>query len=124
MVYHIIYSFFYSQNIEDLKGIRVGMFSYGSGLAATMFSLCFSEDVYKGSQLRYLHDNLQSVRSRLASRIKVSPENFTRILKLRDSTHHQGTLETKHFIIQNNALVKYYVTYLLYLDCYAIFLLF
>ncbi|GFV26645.1 hydroxymethylglutaryl-CoA synthase 1 [Trichonephila clavipes] len=89
-LYACLVSFLASQNIEDLKGIRVGMFSYGSGLAATLFSLRFSDDIAKGSSLRSLHDSLRNIKMRLASRIKVSPKTFTEILKLRDTTHHQA----------------------------------
>lgn len=89
-LYACLVSFIASKNIDDLSGIRVGMFSYGSGLAATLFSLCFSEDVSKTSQLRYLHSSLQDVKTRLSIRKKVSPETFTEMLKLRDATHHQA----------------------------------
>ncbi|XP_054715240.1 hydroxymethylglutaryl-CoA synthase 1-like [Uloborus diversus] len=89
-LYACLVSYIASQRIEDLLGIRVGMFSYGSGLAATLFSLRFTEDIAKGSELRYLHESLQNVQSRLTNRIKVSPENFTEILKLRNVTHHQA----------------------------------
>ncbi|XP_035224175.1 hydroxymethylglutaryl-CoA synthase 1-like [Stegodyphus dumicola] len=89
-LYACLVSFIASQKIEDLKAIRVGMFSYGSGLAATLFSLRFTDDIMKGSQLRYLHDSLQNIKSRLTNRRKVSPEKFTEILKLRNATHHQA----------------------------------
>ncbi|XP_035218117.1 hydroxymethylglutaryl-CoA synthase 1-like isoform X1 [Stegodyphus dumicola] len=89
-LYACLVSFIASQKIEDLKAIRVGMFSYGSGLAATLFSLRFTDDIMKGSQLRYLHDSLQNIKSRLVNRRKISPEKFTEILKLRNATHHQA----------------------------------
>ncbi|XP_055924849.1 hydroxymethylglutaryl-CoA synthase 1-like isoform X1 [Argiope bruennichi] len=89
-LYACLVSYIASQSIEALQGIRVGMFSYGSGLAATLFSLCFSDDISKGSPLRALHDSLQNIKYRLTSRMEVSPKTFTEILKLRDTTHHQA----------------------------------
>ncbi|CAL1265309.1 unnamed protein product [Larinioides sclopetarius] len=89
-LYACLVSYIASQSIEALQGIRVGMFSYGSGLAATLFSLCFSDDISKGSPLRAMHDSLKNMKHRLATRMEISPKTFTEILKLRDNTHHQA----------------------------------
>lgn len=88
-LYACLVSFIASKPLEELRGLRVGMFSYGSGLAASLFALRFSSDI-KGSTLDDLHASLQDIQTRLDSRKKVSPEEFTAILQLREETHHQA----------------------------------
>nr|KAF6354966.1 3-hydroxy-3-methylglutaryl-CoA synthase 1 [Myotis myotis] len=53
---------------QQLAGKRIGVFSYGSGLAATLYSL----------------------KSRLDSRTCVAPAAFSESMKLREDTHHLG----------------------------------
>jgi len=57
---------------DDLVGKRLVLFSYGSGLAATMFSIRVKGSVKKIAQ----HLNLKD---RLASRKVVDPAEFTRV---------------------------------------------
>ncbi|KAJ1980365.1 3-hydroxy-3-methylglutaryl coenzyme A synthase [Dimargaris verticillata] len=65
---------------EQLAGRRIAMFSYGSGSAASMFSLRVRGDTTKMAQ------NLL-VRQRLESRAKISAEAFDQLMSLRESTH-------------------------------------
>ena len=68
------------------------LFSYGSGLAASMYMLRVASDYAPGSVLDRLMSTVSDVRERLDSRMKVEPAEFARIMKLREDTHHCGKL--------------------------------
>jgi hydroxymethylglutaryl-CoA synthase len=69
-----------SNEADNLDGKRIMMFSYGSGLAASMFSLKVNGDV---TAIR----DTANVNERLASRTKISPEEFERSLEVRENTY-------------------------------------
>jgi hydroxymethylglutaryl-CoA synthase len=75
------------------------MFSYGSGLASSMFSMQLTTDV---KLLEHLVSNLNDIRTRLDQRICVSPAEFVNILTKNEETHHKapyqpaGAIETLH----------------------------
>ncbi len=69
---------------DELVGKRIALFSYGSGLAASFYSLRIKDK----PSLRTMHASLSEVKSRLESRSKISPENFAKTMKLREDTHH------------------------------------
>ncbi len=81
----------YSQTAAQLVGRRMVLFSYGSGLASSMYSLRASQDASPGSRLEALVSSLADVRHRLASRGKADPAKFEEIMKLREETHHIGS---------------------------------
>ncbi|KAF8940650.1 hydroxymethylglutaryl-CoA synthase [Dissophora ornata] len=64
---------------EEILNKRIGMFSYGSGSAATFFSLKVVASTEK------FRDTLQ-IQSRLEDRVKVTPQVFADHLKLREET--------------------------------------
>ena len=66
---------------EELVGKRIGMFSYGSGLASTMFSIRVSASVDHIA-------NALNLRQRLDERIEVEPVLFEQTMKLREETHN------------------------------------
>lgn len=66
------------------------LFSYGSGLAATMYSIRVATDCGPQSSLTSLMANISDVPGRLASRKVVSPTDFEKIMKLREETHHKA----------------------------------
>ena len=69
-----------SARASELPGSRVLMFSYGSGLAATLFSL----QAYPGvARIRDVAD----VTNRLAARTPVDPSSYTAMLAARETTH-------------------------------------
>lgn len=68
------------------------LFSYGSGLAASMFSVRFSDDTSPDSPLTKLAASLSDLTDRLDSRAKVEPSVFSEALKLREDTHHLGKI--------------------------------
>lgn len=74
--------------MSDLANNHLLMFSYGSGLASTMFSLSISSDVSSDSPLSKLIDGIRDVPTLLANRIKICPKDFESTLKLREETHH------------------------------------
>jgi hydroxymethylglutaryl-CoA synthase len=68
-----------SASDEEILNKRIGMFSYGSGSAATFFSLKVVASTEK------FRETLQ-IQTRLAKRTKVTPEKFAELLKLREET--------------------------------------
>ncbi|KUM57023.1 hypothetical protein ACN42_g10175 [Penicillium freii] len=67
---------------EELHHKRIGMFSYGSGLASTMFSFRVKGDTSGIAQQLRLHE-------RLEARIAVSPEFYHEIRNLREKAYQQ-----------------------------------
>ncbi len=70
-----------------MLGKTVGMFSYGSGLASSMFSLRVSKDA---SLLEPLSISLKDVLSRLEARRAVPPVEFTAVLKAKEDSYNKG----------------------------------
>ncbi|XP_076067054.1 hydroxymethylglutaryl-CoA synthase isoform X4 [Oratosquilla oratoria] len=79
-----------SHTVSSLAGKKIGLFSYGSGLAATMFSIKVSTDTSPGMPLAKLVTSMANLRDRLESRVKVNPQAFAQIMQLREDTHHKG----------------------------------
>ena len=63
-----------------MVGSRTLLFSYGSGLAATMFSINCTGDV------TFMRDKTDVI-NRLNARTKKSPEDFTKVLTHREATY-------------------------------------
>ncbi|XP_039181862.1 hydroxymethylglutaryl-CoA synthase, mitochondrial [Crotalus tigris] len=87
-VYGCLASLLAQYSAKQLAGSRIGVFSYGSGLAASMFSLKASQNFAPGSPLEKLVYSLSDLEIRLDSRKCVSPEKFNEILKVREDTHN------------------------------------
>ncbi|KAK3522222.1 hypothetical protein QTP70_033391 [Hemibagrus guttatus] len=73
---------------QQLAGQRIGLFSYGSGFAATLYSIRVTQDATPGSMLDKLVSSLSDLQARLDSRKKVPPAVFADNMKLREETHH------------------------------------
>eukprot|EP00249_Psilotum_nudum_P009176 c21757_g1_i1 orf=393-1796(+) len=71
--------------INDLDGRRVLMFSYGSGLASTLFSLSLREG-HAPFTLRKVASGM-NIASKLSSCIVLSPEEFGRNMKLMETRY-------------------------------------
>ncbi|KAF5274035.1 hypothetical protein FQR65_LT04433 [Abscondita terminalis] len=80
-------------NIEQIAGSKIGLFSYGSGLASTMFSITVTKDCNDNSSLYKLMSNLKDVKTRLEQRQKISPEKFVAILESRKQNCHKAPFE-------------------------------
>lgn len=91
---HVIFRSFYlyliRKKISELAGQRVVLFSYGSGLASSMYSFTFTSDATPTSPLHILMSNVQDVTNRLKSRQEIPPAEFEQIMKLREETHHKA----------------------------------
>jgi len=83
-LYGGLVSYMTSQAVEELAGRTVALFSYGSGMASSFFSLRVSPDCSAGSPLAKFASCLADVGPRLEARTKVAPEEFVATLSLRE----------------------------------------
>lgn len=84
-VYSGLVSLLISTDTANLLGKTVGVFSYGSGLASSMYSISITSDIGK---LQSLKDKLEYVKPLLDKRAKVSPEEFTKLMDIREKNNH------------------------------------
>lgn len=84
-VYSGLVSLLVQNNTTTLLGKSVGVFSYGSGLASSMYSVKLTTD---SQQLDTLLNHLSYVKPLLEKRLKVSPENFTKLMEVREKNNH------------------------------------
>lgn len=68
---------------EDLQNKRIGMFSYGSGLAASLYSCKIRGDLTKIIDILQLDDKLFGPQRQIAT-----PKEYEDAIKLRESLHH------------------------------------
>lgn len=85
-LYGGLISYLCSKPIHELVGQRVGLFSYGSGLASSMFSI----KIIEGPKLTKLVSNLKSVESILNSRKKIDPIEFSKTMEIRELNHSKA----------------------------------
>ena len=83
-VYGGLISFMISQSAEELAGNRLALFSYGSGMASSLFSIKISSDAGPSSALKRFTAVLADVQTRLDTRAKLTPEKFVETLNLRE----------------------------------------
>lgn len=79
-----------SEPIERLVNKRLLLFSYGSGLAASMFSARITSDGSPQSSLSKLLKGIADIPKRLSVRHKVSAQRFEDTLNLREKTHNSA----------------------------------
>lgn len=89
-LYGGLVSLLVSKDIQELAGNKVVLFSYGSGLASSMFSITISKDCNENSSLTKLVNKLQCVKALLSQREKISPEKFTATLEVRAKNSHSA----------------------------------
>ncbi|KAK5577168.1 hypothetical protein RB653_002106 [Dictyostelium firmibasis] len=79
-------------NVNDLNNKKVLIFSYGSGLAASLFSLRInnSNSLFKTNDI----GRISNIKERLLNRVKTSPEEFSRILDIREKSHQMSGART------------------------------
>lgn len=99
-VYSGLVSLLINRKIEDLAGCRVGVFSYGSGLASSMYSITISKDLGQDSALRKLVEKLSYVKTQLDARKSVDPIDYTKILASRETNCHSAPFVPKSSIEQ------------------------
>ncbi|KAH8269433.1 hypothetical protein KR018_002972 [Drosophila ironensis] len=84
-VYSGLVSLLIGEPAKELVGKRIGVFSYGSGLAASMYSLSVTEDAAAFEQFVAKLDYVQPL---LNSREKVAPEQFSALMEVREKNNH------------------------------------
>ncbi|KAI4467883.1 3-hydroxy-3-methylglutaryl coenzyme a synthase [Holotrichia oblita] len=92
-IYGGLVSLLISKNISEIAGNKIALFSYGSGLASSMFSITISNDYSDNSSLHKLVSNLSPTKSLLAKRICIVPEKFSSMLDLREANCHKAPYE-------------------------------
>eukprot|EP00054_Salpingoeca_dolichothecata_P017253 m.102986 g.102986 ORF g.102986 m.102986 type:complete len:480 (-) comp22375_c0_seq2:136-1575(-) len=80
-----------TEKADELPDKRVLMFSYGSGLAATLFSIKVQGDVTN------IRDTTR-VKDRLAARERVDPYDFARTLEIREKTWNKFNYEPQESV--------------------------
>lgn len=84
-VYFSLVSHLVHADTDSLAGNKIAVFSYGSGLAASMYTITVTRDAAK---LKALKDKISYVMPLLESREKVSPEDFTKLMEIREKNNH------------------------------------
>lgn len=84
-VYSGLVSLLISTDTKNLLGNTIGVFSYGSGLASSMYSIRITSNENK---LESLKEKLKYVKPLLDQRLKVSPEEFTKLMDIREKNNH------------------------------------
>ncbi|XP_032668010.1 hydroxymethylglutaryl-CoA synthase 1 [Odontomachus brunneus] len=87
-VYSGLVSLLISKPIDELAGNKIAVFSYGSGLCSSMYSLTVTKNTQEGSDLAKIVSALSYVKSQLETRQRASPADYTRILALREQNYH------------------------------------
>lgn len=88
-LYGGLVSYIVSKNVSELVGKKVALFSYGSGLASSFFSLTIKDT----PALHSLKTHLGYVIPLLDKRQKFSPEKFEATLELRQHSAHKVPYE-------------------------------
>merc|ERR1719420_2279181 len=73
-----------SEPKEALAGNRIALFSYGSGMASSFYSVRIAGDCGPDSALAKFTNIIADVADRLEAREKLSPEKFVETLSLRE----------------------------------------
>ncbi|KAF6204121.1 hypothetical protein GE061_002461 [Apolygus lucorum] len=85
-LYGGLVSYLISKSVEELGGKRVGFFSYGSGLASTMFSI----KLVAGPKLSQLVSQLTYVHDLLAQRHKIDPAEYTKMMESKEANYNKA----------------------------------
>lgn len=92
-LYGGLVSYLISKSPEQLIGKKFGLFSYGSGLASTMYSINICNDVSVGSKLERMINSLHETVSLLDKRECVEPSKFSEIMDVRTKNYHTAPYE-------------------------------
>ncbi|KAH8233786.1 hypothetical protein KR026_012450 [Drosophila bipectinata] len=84
-VYSGLVSLLIGEPAKELVGKRIGVFSYGSGLAASMYSISVTQDA---AAFEKFVSKLDYVLPLLNSREKVAPEQFSSLMEVREKNNH------------------------------------
>uniref|UniRef100_A0A182YJ82 Hydroxymethylglutaryl-CoA synthase n=1 Tax=Anopheles stephensi TaxID=30069 RepID=A0A182YJ82_ANOST len=89
-VYSCLVSLLIGSDVDELLGKRVGVFSYGSGLASSMYSIAITTD---RERLAEFKRHLNYVQPLLDRRSKVDPAEFTKLMEVREKNNHAAPYE-------------------------------
>lgn len=84
-VYSGLVSYLISADANELAGKNVALFSYGSGLASSLYSITITDNV---NHLRTITDKLAHLKTSLEQRQKISPKEFTNLMEIREHNNH------------------------------------
>lgn len=83
-------SYLHNKSADELYGNRLALFSYGSGLASTFYSIRIPEKAACSEKLEGLCRSLSSLKSRLESRTRRTPAEFEELIKTREPMNHDA----------------------------------
>nr|XP_026495422.1 hydroxymethylglutaryl-CoA synthase 1 [Vanessa tameamea] len=92
-LYGGLVSYLVSKSPDQLIGKKFALFSYGSGLASTMYSINICSDMSAGSKLEKLIKSLNENVAMLDSRQSVEPQKFSDIMQVRTENYHTAPYE-------------------------------
>ncbi|VVC95928.1 hydroxymethylglutaryl-CoA synthase 1 [Leptidea sinapis] len=87
-LYGGLVSYLVSKSPDQLIGKKFGLFSYGSGLASTMYSINICKDMTVGSKLEKLINSLHENMSWLDKRTCIKPQQFSDLMQVRTENYH------------------------------------
>ncbi|KAG7204044.1 hypothetical protein KM043_001903 [Ampulex compressa] len=87
-VYSSLVSLLINKPANELAGSKVAIFSYGSGMCSSMYSLTITTDTHKDSNLMKIVSSLGYVKPELEARLRVSPKDYTETLDNRQKNCH------------------------------------
>lgn len=89
-VYSGLVSYLISADASELANKKIALFSYGSGLASSLYSITTTDNV---NHLRTITDKLLVLKTLLDQRLKVVPEEFTKLMEIREQNNHKAPYE-------------------------------
>lgn len=88
-LYGCLASHLVSKSVQELNNTRLCLFSYGSGLASSMFSVVISENADQRFTLEQVHQNLSQQKNILIeNRVEIEPSLYDSYLNKRESNHN------------------------------------
>lgn len=92
-LYGGLVSYLVSKSPDQLIGKKFALFSYGSGLASTMYSINICNDMSAGSKLEKLISSLNDCVGMLDKRQSVEPQLFSDLMQVRTENYHTAPYE-------------------------------
>lgn len=94
-LYGCLASHLISKSVQELKNTRLCLFSYGSGLASSMFSIMISENTNQRFSLENILTNLNKQRNKLIeNRIEIDPVLYDKFLKQNELIHNKASRQS------------------------------
>lgn len=95
-LYGCLASYLLSKTSQELENSRICLFSYGSGLASSMFSLTVTDTSNERFTLNRILNNLNEQKTRLLeNRVEIEPRLYDAYLQEREVMHKKAPRESK-----------------------------